>query len=383
VSLGRKSPDEVQALRLRAQRLSGRVKGGVARVVGGAFAIQAQDEQAASIGIWARSDGLALADVAQARDVERSVVRLWCLRGTLHLVSAEDARWLVDLLRPRFVRANQARRKQLGLDDELTARGVRVVVQLLNECGPLTRSAIAEGLAAKGIPAAGQATIHVVWRAALDGLVCYGPERAGEATFVLLDDWLPQAPAAADRASHLGLLPAVADRSAQLRTLTQRYLAAHGPARPEDLVAWSGLSLREARQGWAALADELVELQTASGPMWLLKSADAESPRPTGVRLLPAFDGLWLGYRDGYAGLSAAQRRRIYPGGGIIRPTVLVDGRPVGTWARHSRGAHLEIVVNAFAPLSATATDELEARVKDLGRFLGRAATLTSTATGA
>ena len=87
--------DAVRALRVRAQRLdSRRPLTSVDGVVRDVFALQAQDDAAATLGIWTRSDGLTIADVTRAREQDRSVVRLWCLRGTLHLVAAEDVRWL-------------------------------------------------------------------------------------------------------------------------------------------------------------------------------------------------------------------------------------------------------------------------------------------------
>ena len=173
--------DALRTLRLRAQRLDcHRPSAGVAGVVRDVFALQAQDATAATLGIWSRSDGLSVGDVTRARERDRSVVRVWCLRGTLHLVATEDVRWLLDLLRPGLVNANRTRRAELGLDDDATARGVRAVLRMLSSEGCLTRREIADGLARLGIPSAGQATIHILWRAALDGLVCYGPDRHGE-----------------------------------------------------------------------------------------------------------------------------------------------------------------------------------------------------------
>jgi hypothetical protein len=415
------SADDVRGLRLESQllgarswrageRLDTRGPGQVRDVVARVFAVQAQDESAASVGIWARArqhvqaraagaarhgaapdegvethgagaageGGLRAEDVAAALEVERSIVRLWCLRGTLHLVAAEDCRWLLDLLRPTFARANRARRSQLGLDDELTSRGVAALCGLL-EGGCSTRAEIAERLSSLGVPSAGQATVHVIWRAALDGLVCWGPKRDGEATFVLVDDWLPPAPKL--------------DRDAALQRLAQRYLAAYGPARPEDLAAWSGLPPGEARRAWAALGPLAVEVQTAAGQMWL---AAAQADRPTnaappadeagiahgervagdgasgpGVRLLPAFDGLWLGYRERDLLLPREHARRLYPGGGLIRPSALLDGRPVGTWTKRSRGPHLDVVADLWQALAPAALEALDLAAQDMGRFLG------------
>jgi hypothetical protein len=346
---------------LRAQRLdSVRPPADVHGVVRDVFALQAQDEAAANLGIWTRGDSLTSAEVTRAREQDRSIVRLWCLRGTLHLVAAEDVRWLLDLLRPLFVNANRTRRAELGLDDETTARGVRAVVQLLGAAGCLTRAEIAERLAGLGIPSAGQATIHIIWRAALDGRVCYGPARKGEAAFVLLDDWV--APAGRH------------EREEGLAELARRYLHAYGPATPEDLAAWSGLSLADARRGWRQLGDGLVSIPSVAGPMWLPACAEApHDAASSAVRLLPAFDGLWLGYRERDLLLPGSSRGRVYPGGGVIRPAILIDGEPVGTWTRRKRGQAVDVALDPFENHSAAhVREQLRPVATDLGRFLGQ-----------
>jgi Winged helix DNA-binding domain len=363
----------MRGLRVRAQRLdSSRPPADVEGVVRDVFALQAQDDAAATLGIWTRGDGLTIADVVQAREGDRSVVRLWCLRGTLHLVVAEDVRWLLDLLRPVFVNANRTRRAELGLDDDATARGVRAVQEMLGTAGCLSRAEIAEGLARRGIPSAGQATVHVIWRAALDGLVCYGPDRNGDASFVLLDDWVPPA--------------AKRDRDASLAELARRHLQAYGPAKPEDLAGWSGLSLADARRGWGLLGDQAVPVPTLAGPMWLLSSRTGwlhkthlPDPDPV-VRLLPAFDGLWLGwYGDRDTMLPPQFRSRVYPGGGVIRPSVMVDGQAAGTWTRRTRGQTLDVVVDLFDDAGAEALNSLRAAATDLGRFLRQPVRLVGT----
>src|SRR3954469_21362285 len=102
-----------------------------ADVVAHLVAVQAQDRPAATFGIAVRADGLTARQVDRARNTERSIVRLWCLRGTLHIVAAEDVHWLLDLLRPRLADANRRRRAELGLDDAVTERGVRIVAESL------------------------------------------------------------------------------------------------------------------------------------------------------------------------------------------------------------------------------------------------------------
>src|SRR5579859_29040 len=145
--------EAVRALRARGQRLDAQRRDGlqgdadrarsVHRVVSEMVAIQAQDLAAAKLGVGVRCDGLTGADVDEARNKERTVVRTWCFRGTLHLVAAQDVRWLLDLLRPSFVTANRRRRAELRLDDADTRRGVETIVQCLSKEGPLTRADLA------------------------------------------------------------------------------------------------------------------------------------------------------------------------------------------------------------------------------------------------
>ncbi len=102
----------ILALRTCAQRLDTTRGSASARaVVSHLVAVQAQDLRAATLGVGVRADGLTAADVERARNVERSIVRTWCLRGTLHLVAASDVRWLLDLVRSGLVAANRTRRR--------------------------------------------------------------------------------------------------------------------------------------------------------------------------------------------------------------------------------------------------------------------------------
>ena len=97
--------DQVLALRTMAQRLHPLTRrvDSVARVVAAPCGLQAQDGLAAQLGVRARSVGLCAADVERARVEERSVVRTWCWRGTLHLVAGDDLAWLLPLVGPMFI----------------------------------------------------------------------------------------------------------------------------------------------------------------------------------------------------------------------------------------------------------------------------------------
>jgi hypothetical protein len=288
------------------------------------------------------------------------------MRGTLHLIAAEDAGWLLGLLGPVFIRATRRRRAELGLDDETAARAVRLLRQVLAERGPQTRDEIVEQLAARGIRLTGQARPHLLSLAALEGTICTGPSRGRDPTYVLLADWIETGPA----------LPPDQARA----ELAARYLSAYAPATPEDFAAWSGLPLSEARAAWRQIASRLIEVKTGDGPAWMLGAQagwmEAIAATPRVVRLLPAFDAYLLGYRSRARVLAPEHAKRITPGGGLLRPALLVDGRVQGTWRVKRLRDGVSVIVEPFERLTEAVHREIEVEVQDLAHFLGAVAAL-------
>src|SRR5436190_11396437 len=122
------SVDQLRFLRLRAQRLTPQQSDeviGVAQVLKEVCGIQAQDVSAATLAVRSRSVGLVVTDVEQARVYNRSIVRTWGMRGTLHILAAEDIGWLLPLLGPVFVAGDRRRREELGLSEEICVKSMR------------------------------------------------------------------------------------------------------------------------------------------------------------------------------------------------------------------------------------------------------------------
>jgi hypothetical protein len=366
--------DAVRWLRWRSQRLvpAGEGRGDVvAATVRALGAVQAQYADAAALSIRARTAGAGgptAADVELARVRPRSIVRTWCHRGTLQLVASEELDSLLALLGPGLVRAGRGRRRQLGLDEATSARALRALRDCLASRGPSTRDEIVEQLIGRGVELRGQARPHLLGLAALEGLICLGPDRDGEPTYVLLEDWL----AARSRRD------APRSREAGLAELARRYLDGHAPAGPEDLAAWSGLSLGDARAGWREIADELVEVEAAGRPAFVPRRRrgwlDERPPRGALVRLVPGYDPYLLDYRGRDLAVPPAHARKVWPGGGLLHPTVLVDGLAVGTWRSRRRRGGVEVEVTPFGRIEDEARAGVEGEVADLGRFLEVAA---------
>jgi hypothetical protein len=199
---------------------------------------------------------------------------------------------------------------------------------------------------------------HLLALAAGRGTIVLGPMQDDRHAFALARDWLgapePRAP----------------DRDAALAELARRYLRGHGPATAADLATWSGLGLRAARAGLAAIASELVPagelVDLAARP------APPERPRP---RLLGAFDPYLLGWKDRTFAVDAEHARRVHPGGGIVRATAIADGRAVGTWTMPGGRVALE----PFAPLPPALASALRHDADAVERFIDESAGMSAS----
>jgi hypothetical protein len=104
------------------------------------------------------------------------------------LVAREDYPLLQALTAPPVRTAVQTRLLQHGIDAHGADRAVAIVDQALADAGPLSRHALRDRLLAAGVPAEGQALVHVLIRASLDGLLVRGPVVDGEHLYIRLAD---------------------------------------------------------------------------------------------------------------------------------------------------------------------------------------------------
>ncbi|MQA80046.1 MAG: winged helix DNA-binding domain-containing protein [Streptosporangiales bacterium] len=341
--------NDVRRRRAVAQRLHRPPVSGVGELVRGLLAVQAQDVRAYPHALRARATGLAMADLDAARE-RGEVVVTWLMRGTLHLVNAEDAAWLHALTAGRQATSGERRLRQLGVA-EVADRAVEVVDEALADGAPHTRAELTERLAGIGVPAQGQAAIHLLGLAARRQVCVLGPAVGGEPAYVSWRAWLGDADVPVD------------DPHAEL---ARRYLAAHGPATDADLATWSGLPLRDVRAGLRAIGDELVSepdgLLALRGPM------PDESP-PLPARLLPAFDPYLLGWHDRTFAVDPAHATKVAPGGGVVKASAAVDGRLVATWRTSRQSGALRVTLEPFEPLDGDVEAALGEDAAEAGRF--------------
>jgi hypothetical protein len=331
-------------------------------------AMQAQDYAQAVWGVGSRTQSATL-QVVESAIAQGRILRTWPMRGTIHFVSGEDARWMLRLMAPRSLAGERGRRAQLEIDDETLGRSGDLLGRALAGGTKLSRPAVMQLLEGAGIRTGGQRGYHILWHHAQAGLICIGPMAARQQTFVLLNEWAP----------HSRDL----SRDESLAEVARRYFTSHGPATLRDFAGWTGLTLADARRGLEAVEPELTALVANDVEYWLASDiAGAATPAGNGIYLLPGFDEYLLGYKDRSAVLSAHHAGLVAPGGnGLFFPILVAGGRIVGTWKRVLKKSAVDITVSPFEE-PVTDSELLAAAARRFSDFLGLPLTLTTQLRG-
>jgi hypothetical protein len=285
-------------------------------------------------------------------------VRTWPMRGTLHYAPAADVRWMLELLTPRVIARSAGRYRELALDAAAFKHAGRILGRALAGGRSLTRTEAYDALQRGGVSPEGQRGIHILGHLAQLGLVCYGPRRGKQPTFVLLDDWIPPAPRPA--------------REEALATLARRYFASHGPATLHDFAWWSGLRIREAEAAVAEAGSELAA-KRVEGREWLRSAHPAARVRasrgPFAV-LLPVWDEAVVAYKDRDAMVNhpAARAERLKTVGSAL---ILVEGTVRGAWRRRLSATTVEVTLEFWTAPTALERRAVEKAVARYARFLG------------
>jgi Winged helix DNA-binding domain len=363
---------QISAFRLHRHGLDARVpRDRLATVIGDVCGVQAQVTVMSRIALWARLRQITLADVERALVQRRTIVKVWSMRGALHLHPSNEVLGVLGGLMPTRLPRERRWIEAAGLREEETTA---MVLHALKD-GPLTRAQLVDYLAKKlgtktkdwmdggwGRETVGSNTAwQLVRPAVIRGLVCFGPSDGQEITFVRVDRWLRGSPS----------MPAEADAE---DALVRRYLQSFGPADPDDLRAWSGAQMRQIRAILKRLEDEIVEVDRDGRPGFLLRKdlPELEKTRTHRgvVRLLPSFDPFMLGHYERGHLVDPAHYKDVYKDQGWLAPVVLVDGRVGGTWSYQRKSGKLEVAVRMFTSFKEDTDKQVKEEAHDLSRFL-------------
>lgn len=327
-----------------------------AEVIAWLGAIQGQDYPGAKWSIAMRLPGSTEAEIEQAV-AGRQIFRTWVMRGTLHLVAAADVRWMVALFGQRQIAQSQRRYRELELEEPTLKRSNDILVKALQGGRQLTRKQLLPILEQSGISNEGQRGIHMLQRASLEGLLVQGVVKGNnDATFMLMDEALPDAPT----------LP----RDVALAELARRYFTSRGPATLQDFAWWTGLPMADVRAGFEAIKDALIEDVIDGISYWFAPGAPPEPAESPTAYTPPGFDEYLLGYKDRSTVLDPQYATRVCPGGnGIFFPTMVVDGRMVGTWKRAFKKGQIIVTTAPFEPLPDPAMEAFVAAIQRFGEY--------------
>ena len=349
--------------RLRNSRLVGWPLPTPEAVVGWFGAVQAQDVPGA---LWAIAQRMppdaapTLAGLGAAMDAGQ-FIRTHGPRPTWHFLAPEDLRWILSLVGPRVELQNRSMGRREGVTDDDLRRGIEIARDRLADGGAMTRAELAAAFADGGIERAEGLRVGLIgMHAELEAVICNGPRRGKQTTFVLVDEFVQPAPAVA--------------RPDALRELTTRYFTSHGPALAHDMAWWSGLTVGSVREGIELAGDTLEGRRVDGKDYWA--AAGAFEPRPVDVpepfvRLLSNYDEATASFVD-YSPMMDDALPRARSVTDVLGAHIVVrDGFVVGGWRRALARDAVTVTVTLLIPLRAAELDALAAAAERYGRFLG------------
>ena len=315
----------IVSLRLANQQIAGTKFRTPEQIVSYFSGMQAQDYGQAKWAIGLRLPGSTDADIEEAI-LRKKIVRTWAMRGTLQFLAAKDYRWIHSLLAHRYQSADTSRNRQLGLDVKTFQRACNIIVSGLQEEKILTRKEIGSLLNKSGIKTDQNRLSHMLHYATMHQLICFGPRKGKEFSFVLLDDWIPS--------------QRTLSRDKALAELAKRYFVSRGPATLQDFVWWSGLSQTEAKNG-IDRARPFLKRESTGGRTY---RSDALDPR--------------------------VQSKAVYING-IFHPIVLVHGRVAGIWRPVAKNKSMTMRLELFSRVSKTVRKDIENEFNAYRLFIG------------
>jgi hypothetical protein len=320
----------------------------VERLIG----LQAQAPNPPYLGLWTRLQTFSLDDLSQAMHARR-IVRATMMRGTLHLVSADDYRALRSVLQPVLRRLSMQSAHAKALNGLELAAVRKAGADALRE-RPLSATALGAALSAHW-PAHDSNELALLVRS-VEPLVHVPPAGIWDshkaASFAAAQDWLGAA--IADEADDTAI-----------EAMLLRYLGAFGPASARDASVWSGLTAT--RQYLQRLRPRLRVFRDEGGTE-LFDLPDAPRPHedtPAPPRLLPEFDNVLLAHAQRARILPEARRASVFTRNGLVAATVLIDGFVAGTWKLQREAAAATLTITPFKRLSAADRAALESEAED------------------
>lgn len=313
-------------------------------------AMQAQDYPGA---LW--EIGLRLPN-STAFEIEKSIekrkfIRTWPMRGTLHFVPAEDAKWMLNLMTPRIVKGFQSYYAKMGLTDKIFQKSKDIVEKALQGGQQMTRPELYKILA-EGIRIKGMRGYFIVGYLAQKAFICFGPRKGKQQTFVLFDEWIKKS--------------RKLEGNKALSEIAVRYFQSHGPATIHDFAWWSGLTMKEVKAA-AELAN--LESELLGGKSYYFVKHNAMKSLIS-AHLLPMYDEFLIAYKDRSASIHQDHKKHFANKNGIYSPPVMINGQAAGFWNKHTVKKRTTVKTRLFRALSLKEKTALNRAIWGFERFV-------------
>lgn len=324
-----------------------------ADVVAWLGAVQSQDFPAAKWGLAQRTIGLSNEAIEHAFNAG-AILRTHVLRPTWHFVTPADIGWMLTLTAPRVHQCSAHAYRQFELDPRTLSRARTIIARALDDGAQLTRAELAAALGRGGITANGPRLGLLTIDVEINRIMCSGARRARQHTYARFDSRVPR------------MRPLTREES--LAELTTRFFASHGPATLRDYAWWSGLTMRDVKEGVELAKNTLARERVDDLEYWMGLSRCVAGSDPTPcARLLPNYDEYLIAYKDrDLVGASHLSAQEVYT------HQVVIDGQFVGTWKPTAAkdGVRLEMTLRrALTPPEERA---LRRAVASYGMFVGK-----------
>lgn len=347
---------DIPSKRLYNQKLVSSTFTNAAEVVRWFGAMQAQDFAAAKWAIALRSKNQTEASIEQAFN-DGKILRTHIMRPTWHFVHPSDIRWLLALTSPRVQAFNGHYYRKSGLDKSIFQKSNQIIREELLEGKQLTREELHSVLKKQHIPTDNLGLSYTIMQAELEGIICSGPRRGKQFTYILLDERVPKT--------------REISQDEALAELTKRYFQSHGPAQVQDFCWWSGLPVADAKKGIELVGSTLHREEREGKTYWFFESANLIE-QPNNGFLIPGFDEYFIAYKDRNDILDKKYAKHLNQGGGMINGSIVIRGKMVGSWKRIFEKKNVFIRMQLLEKITPSQQDSLEKQVERYGEFVGK-----------
>lgn len=311
-------------------------------------AMQSQDWNMAKWAIGLRMPHLKETDIEKAFN-EGKILRTHVMRPTWHFVHPKDIRWLIQLTGPRVEAFNKTYYRKHGVDDKLVKRGKDIILKALEGKNFLTREQLNEELRKKKSNDNNFQEMLIIMKMELEGLICSGPRIGKQFSYALMDERVPKSKSYTNEEA-LGML-------------TKKYFSTRGPATLKDYSWWSGLSMKEVREGIEMQKSIFTKESVDKTDYYFIPNNDKLTAKHQTTFILPDYDEYGISYKDRSAYLPK-----------IDTPIntyhyFIVNGVAGGTWHKNVKGKSFVIETTPLQPLSKAKATEVEKAIQRYKEF--------------